>query len=134
MKIAKQNLLALLLASICVSHTLDMACAEQSEKPVARDNTAVNIRDTRANLRTPEQQSSEKPALDRTKAVREALFARKELSTYAQNVKIITDDQGVVTLRGPVRSESERKEITDVAKEIVGADHVVDLLEIAPNR
>ncbi len=134
MKIAKQNILALLLASICVSYSADLACAERPEKPVARDNTAVNIRDSRANLRTPDEQSNEQPGIERTQLIREAIVNRAELSPYAKNVKIITDDKGVVTLRGPVRTDAERKAISAIAVEIAGASNVVDQLEVAPIR
>ena len=43
----------------------------------------------------------------------------KSLSTYAHNVKIVTQD-GQVTLKGPVRSEDEKKAIEAKATEGAG--------------
>jgi osmotically-inducible protein OsmY len=52
------------------------------------------------------------------------------LSTSAHNVKIITVD-GVVTLRGPVKSERERNAIAAKAKSVAGVKQVQNKLEIA---
>jgi hyperosmotically inducible periplasmic protein len=58
-------------------------------------------------------------------------MADKTLSTYAQNVKVITQD-GQVTLKGPVRSEDEKKTIEAKATEVVGAGRVTNQISIAP--
>jgi len=47
----------------------------------------------------------------------------------AKNVKIITVD-GMVTLRGPVQSASERTTIAEMATTAAGTGHVHDQLEI----
>jgi len=44
----------------------------------------------------------------------------KDLSTYAHNVTIITQN-GMVTLKGPVRSQEEKKTVEVKATEIAGA-------------
>ena len=49
----------------------------------------------------------------------------------AHNVKIITVN-GVVTLRGPVKSEEERKKIAAMAEQVAGAGKVQNHLEVAP--
>jgi hyperosmotically inducible periplasmic protein len=51
-------------------------------------------------------------AADRTltQKIRKSVMADKSLSTYAHNVKIISQD-GMVTLKGPVRSDDEKKTI-----------------------
>jgi osmotically-inducible protein OsmY len=49
----------------------------------------------------------------------------KELSTYAHNVKIVSVN-GMVTLKGPVRSEDEKKAVEAKATEIAGAGKVVN--------
>jgi osmotically-inducible protein OsmY len=41
--------------------------------------------------------------------IRRALMDSIELSTYAHNIKIITQN-GIVTLKGPVRSEEEKSQ------------------------
>ena len=51
----------------------------------------------------------------------------KSLSTYAHNVKIVSK-QGKVTLKGPVRSEDEKKTVAAKATEVAGAGNSFDLL------
>ena len=53
----------------------------------------------------------------------------KSLSTYAHNVKIVTQD-GQVTLKGPVRSEDEKKAIEDKAAEVAGNGKVTSELNV----
>src|SRR5262245_7795478 len=59
------------------------------------------------------------------------LSADKTLSTYAHNVKVITAN-GEVTLKGPVRSEDERKVVEAKAIEVAGQGRVSNELTIAP--
>ena len=66
-----------------------------------------------------------------TQKIRKALHDDNSLSTYAHNVKIITQD-GKVTLRGPVRSEDEKANIEAKAVAVAGAGNVTDQLEVAP--
>ncbi len=47
---------------------------------------------------------------DMTKKIRASLHSDSSLSTYAHNIKIISQD-GTVTLKGPVRSEDEKSAI-----------------------
>jgi osmotically-inducible protein OsmY len=95
------------------------------------DNTKVN-----KGVRSPQAVTAEKqkdtPA-DReiTRKIRQAVIADKSLSTYAHNVKIITRD-GLVTLKGPVRSEEEKQAIAAKAATIVKADQITNQLTIAP--
>jgi len=55
----------------------------------------------------------------------------KSLSTYAHNVKIITQN-GQVTLKGPVRSEDEKKTVETKAAEVAGENKVTSQLDIKP--
>lgn len=57
----------------------------------------------------------------------------KSLSTYAHNVKIITQN-GIVTLKGPVRSDQERSAIEAKADGIAGKDNVTNQLEVKPKQ
>ena len=68
-----------------------------------------------------------------TQKIRKALHDDNSLSTYAHNVKIITQD-GKVTLRGPVRSDEEKASIEAkaVAVAVAGAGNVTNQLEVAP--
>jgi hyperosmotically inducible periplasmic protein len=49
--------------------------------------------------------------------------------TYAHNVKIITQN-GQVTLKGPVRSEDEKRTIESKATEVAGENKVTSELNI----
>jgi len=68
-----------------------------------------------------------------TQKIRKAIVNDSSLSTYAHNIKIITQD-GKVTLRGPVRSEDEKSNVEAKAVGIAGQDNVTDQLEIAPDK
>jgi osmotically-inducible protein OsmY len=57
----------------------------------------------------------------------------KSLSTYAHNVKIITQN-GQVTLKGPVRSEEEKKTVEAKATEVAGQNKVTSELNIKPQQ
>jgi osmotically-inducible protein OsmY len=47
----------------------------------------------------------------------------KALSSYAHNVKVIAQG-GQVTLKGPVRSDDEKRAVEAQATEVAGAGHV----------
>jgi osmotically-inducible protein OsmY len=96
----------------------------------APDNTGRNVRD-RGDTLTSGDQSEAAADLAVTQKIRQAVMADDALSMTAQNIKIITAD-GVVTLRGPVKSEEERKEIGAKAEQIAGAYKVQNHLEVAP--
>jgi hypothetical protein len=63
------------------------------------------------------QNQSGKPESVRiTKEIRQQIIERRDLSTAAKNVKVITDDKGAVTLRGPVKTDNERQELEQIAR------------------
>jgi osmotically-inducible protein OsmY len=64
--------------------------------------------------------------------IRHALTQDKELSTYAHNVKVVAQG-GEVTLKGPVRSEEEKKNVESKAVEVAGSGHVINQLSVAPD-
>jgi hyperosmotically inducible protein len=57
----------------------------------------------------------------------------KSLSTYAHNVKIITQN-GEVTLKGTVRTELEKSAVEDKAAAVVGKEHVTNQIEVAASK
>jgi osmotically-inducible protein OsmY len=100
------------------------------DSPPKPDNTKVN---KDAGKPTADQQNTNKADREMTQSVRKAIVADKSLSTYAHNIKVITQD-GVVTLRGPVHSEDEKKAIVAKATEVAGGpDKVKDLLVVKPD-
>jgi hyperosmotically inducible periplasmic protein len=102
----------------------------QQASPVP-DNTKVNERDRSQNEPTADQQKDNRSDRDITQQIRQSIMKDKSLSTYAHNVKIVTQD-GQVTLKGPVRSEDEKKAIEAKAAEIAGDGKVTSELNIKP--
>ena len=98
------------------------------------DNTKNNKddRDPASRESTPQNATETKEDLEVLKNIRKAITDDKALSTYAQNVKI-TVKNGVVTLRGPVRTGEERVRIERLAARN-GASSVINNLEIAPKQ
>ena len=72
------------------------------------DNTKVNTRDRAQGAVTADQQKDNARDLEITQNIRRAVMDDKTLSTYAHNVKVVTKG-GQVTLKGPVRSDAEKK-------------------------
>jgi hyperosmotically inducible periplasmic protein len=97
----------------------------------APDNTKQNQGDANQGATTADQQKMNTTDRNITKQIRAAIYKDKSLSTYAHNVKIISQD-GKVTLKGPVRSEDEKTSIEAKAVAVVGAGNVTNQLEIAP--
>jgi osmotically-inducible protein OsmY len=96
----------------------------------APDNTAQNKPDRNRDTTTPIEQGESKEAVRITADIRKALMDEKGLSTNAHNCKIMTDDSGVVTLRGVVDSQAEKDTIEEKAKAVAGVSRVVNQLEV----
>ena len=94
------------------------------------ENTGRNVRDRAGTNPTADQQSNDKGDVAITQAIRRAVVDDKSLSTSAHNVKIVTVD-GVVTLRGPVASATEKTTIAAKAHQVAGVKRVDNQLEIA---
>jgi hyperosmotically inducible protein len=120
-------ILGITFAGICAITT---APARAQTQP---DNTKVNTRDRDKTAVTADQQRENAADRDLTQKIRRALTKDKTLSSYAHNVKIITQG-GQVTLRGPVRSEDEKQTIEHTATDVAGAGHVTSELSIAPKK
>jgi hyperosmotically inducible protein len=95
------------------------------------DNTKVNKGDRAKGAATADQQKENAGDREITQKIRRALMDDKSLSTYAHNVKVVTQE-GQVTLKGPVRSEDEKKTVEAKATEVAGVGHVINQLSIAP--
>jgi osmotically-inducible protein OsmY len=65
---------------------------------------------------TAQNQSSKPESLQITRQIRKQIMDQRELSTTAKNVKVITDDNGAVTLRGPVKNSAERDQLEQIAR------------------
>jgi len=93
------------------------------------DNTKVNQRDSNKSQPTADQQKENNSDRELARQIRRALVQDKTLSTYAHNVKVVAQN-GMVTLKGPVRSDQERQAIEAKAAEIAGADKVTNQIEV----
>ena len=99
----------------------------------APDNTKVNKKDRAEGAITADQQKENAPDRELAAKIRKAIVDDKELSTYAHNVKVVVMD-GKVTLKGPVRSETEKTSVVAKATEIAGKENVTNSLTIAPDK
>jgi hypothetical protein len=99
-----------------------------ANKPVDRDNTAVNVRDRNQEAKTPIDQNENKADVKTTADIRKAVVDSK-MSTDAHNVKIITQD-GKVTLRGPVKSDDEKRQIEEIAVRVAGDGNVISEIDV----
>ncbi len=97
------------------------------------DNTGKNVRDRDDAAVVPtDQAKGSDQDVEMTRNIRKAIVADDDLSTDAHNVKIVTL-QGIVTLRGPVKSEAEKTRVATLAAQTAGsADKVKNLVQVAP--
>lgn len=95
------------------------------------DNTARNAGDSTLAV-TPTSQAENATDLQISAAIRKSVTDDKALSVNAHNIKIITAN-AVVTLRGPVKSEEEKKAIESIARQVAGVTQVNNLLEVEKN-
>jgi hyperosmotically inducible protein len=110
----------------------DKTASSSKPSTAAPDNTGKNVRDRNEGAKTAGDQSENEADRKITQDVRKSIVDDDKLSTSAQNVKIVTSD-GKVTLRGPVKSEQEKKEIESKAKQVAGVKNVENQLEVATN-
>ncbi len=110
-------------------HTDKDAKAVNEAAHAAPDNTKKNAREHNGGGVTAQDQSGEKSDVEVTRKLRQEILKRKKLSTNAQNVKIITQN-GTVTLKGPVDSAAEKDKVERIAKQVIGANKLVNDLEV----
>jgi osmotically-inducible protein OsmY len=108
-----------------------MPSSQSGQQQPAPDNTKRNKGDADKDATTADQQKMNPADRDTTKKIRAAIIKDKSLSTYAHNVKIITQN-GKVTLKGPVRSDDEKFNIEGKAAAVAGAGNVTSQLTVAP--
>jgi hyperosmotically inducible protein len=125
--VLKKIALTLVLSSALLG--LGAVTMAQDSKPVAPDNSAVNVRDRAPDAMTAGEQSSAKSDVELTREIRQAVVKDDSLSTLAHNVKIVAAN-GAVTLRGPVNTEQEKVAIASKAQAIAGPNKVDNQLEV----
>ena len=118
-----------LLAQFLLFGSLGLLWAQQDADQPA-DNTKVNQRDRSKAEPTADQQKNTPADRALAQQIRKALVKDKSLSTYGHNVKVIAQN-GMVTLKGPVKSDEEKQAIEAKAAEVAGADKVTSELQVA---
>ena len=101
----------------------------QTATPTAPNNTGINVRDRNAGAMTAGQQSNRTSDVNLTRQIRRAVEKDNTLSTAARNVKIVSMN-GMVTLRGPVKTEHEKVAIGSKARRFAGRHNVDNQLEV----
>jgi osmotically-inducible protein OsmY len=130
----------LLLVVSCL--TFAVGCSSEPEEQTSTtmpasstpdaDNTARNEDQKTPDAMASTDQGNSEADLRITASIRESVTRDKSLSTNAHNIKIITSG-GNVTLRGPVKNETEKNKIEAYAKIATGVDRVDNMLEIEQN-
>jgi hyperosmotically inducible periplasmic protein len=93
----------------------------------------VNKRDRAQSEPTADQAKNHLSDRELMQKIRRSVEDDKSLSTYAHNVKIIAQN-GKVTLKGPVRSEEEKRNVEQKAAAVAGADHLSNEITIKAAR
>lgn len=120
----------IILCLLCLSAlTLSVIAQSKTASPAAADNSGRNERDRSGKMRTSGDQSNNSEDIKITAAIRRAVVHDGSLSMTAKNVKIITAN-GVVTLRGPVKTAAEKMTIEKLAKANAGKVKIEDQLEV----
>jgi len=101
-------------------------------EPKDADNTAKNVRDRGDHTATPMDQGGSEGDRTITAEIRKQITGDDALSMNAKNVKVITQD-GVVTLRGPVKTATEKTTVAGIARKAPGVKRVDDQLEVERN-
>jgi hyperosmotically inducible periplasmic protein len=127
------RLLTKALVLTCALSSIVIAQEPSSDKPpTAPDNTKLNQQDRNSDRVTADQQKENTSDLSITQEIRKELTDDKSLSAYAHNVKIITQN-GTVTLKGPVRTEEEKRMVEAKAASVSGKA-VNSELSVAPKK
>ena len=112
----------------CCTLLLAQTPAEQNPSP---DSAKIKQHDRGGNAPAADQQRNDPTDREISRQVRDAILSDKNLSPYAHDVSVITQN-GTVTLRGPVRSDEEKRVVEEKAEEIAGEINVISELTVKP--
>ncbi|MFZ0421145.1 MAG: BON domain-containing protein [Candidatus Sulfotelmatobacter sp.] len=130
-RLFKESARTVVLTGLLIGGGVFVSAQSSNQSAPAADNTKMNQADRNSNQPTADQQKMNPSDRDITQQIRKSIVADKSLSTYAHNVKVITQN-GMVTLKGPVRTEEDKKAIEDKAAQVAGADKVTSEIEVQP--
>jgi hyperosmotically inducible periplasmic protein len=119
--------LVALASQLMIGMPLAARAQDQANPPssTAPDNSSRN----KNHANTADNQKGNSSDREITQKIRQSIMADNSLSTYAHNVKIITQG-GRVTLKGPVGNQNEKETIASKAAEVAGAGMVNDQLTV----
>lgn len=121
-----------MVAAVCIVSCsgFSLTAGQDGTQPhQSADNTTVNKRDRQTTEPTADQAKNTRSDRETMRRIRRAVVADHSLSTYAHNVKIISQS-GRVTLKGPVHTEDEKKAIEAKATEVAGSGNVVNEITV----
>lgn len=95
----------------------------------APDNSKINERVQANSELTAQDQGNSSSDIELTRKIRQAVNSRDTFSTNAKNIKIISVN-GLVTLKGPVKSAQEKSEVERIATRVAGHSRVISQIEI----
>jgi osmotically-inducible protein OsmY len=110
----------------------DTRAAVDKGEAIKPKNSAVGMntsRQVKARSTMPMHQGRDAADMDTTRRVRKAIMADQSLSSAARNVRVTTAN-GVVMLRGPVKSDAERDELGAKALKVAGKNRVENQLDV----
>ena len=118
------------LSLLCISVFTLAAIAQDTP---AADSTKKNQRDRSGETKTSGDQSNSSQDVKITAAIRRAVVMDHSLCMTAKNAKIITSN-GMITLRGPVKSDAEKAKIVELARSAVGNAKIDNQLEVKASK
>ena len=105
--------------------------ADKSAAEATPDNTKHNKIENKSS--TAQDQGNDKADLQLSATLRRKIMHKKGLSTDAQNIQIIAEN-GCLVLRGPVKTEAEKKIIDGLAKQCCNTVSYKNELEVVKNQ
>lgn len=114
----------------CENNNDDATDSPYPSDRVGSDDMSDGDGDDSAYDKTTLDQSESSDAIEITAEIRRAIVEDDSMSINAQNSKIITEESGLVTLRGVVDSEQEKNAIEAIAKGVTGVTRVDNQLEV----
>ncbi len=93
------------------------------------DNTKRNAPIEEKNQLNAQDQGNSKVDLDLTQRIRQEVVKQDSFSSNAKNIKIITLN-GVVTLKGPVKTANEKQAIEKIAVTAAAGKKVVNMISV----
>ncbi len=116
----------------CLLLSLNAVAVNAKDAPQA-DNSAQNAGAERRDAVTAEKQNNKKSNVEILAQIRKSIVDDNGLSMNAKNAKILFKD-GLVTLKGPVDSDSEKARVEELAKSCSSVSSVKNMLTVAPKK